>query len=324
MKQTRQTALLVLLITSIVVVWGSPPFISIVEGEGETPEAARVAQPMETSLPTTFPDEVANTPEPEPTATMTPTKAPAVEPTATLEPTAAPEPTPRGTDPTVPQRPEPPEQILDQSLIVERGSSGRVEVALTFDAGEGDGYTTEILDLLDEHGYKGSFGITGEWARQYPELVQRMVDEGHMIFNHSETHRSWTGASSTGVSLSREERIAELDGPEEAMMDISGYELKPFYRPPYGDYDLEGLELLKEQGYDYTLWWTCDSLAWNGLTPEEIVEWCGPNAEGRGGPGAIILMHVAQEADYLALEGLIAAYEAEGYDLVTMEEMIQP
>lgn len=317
MRQRRQSALLVLVVTAVVAIGSGASFLSLANSENEHSEASLGAGIAETPLPTTFPDEPVGPSEAAPSPTLAPTEAP------TAESTSPPEPTPAPTEPPVTPRPEPPANDLDQSIIIERGESGRMEVALTFDAGEGAGYTAGILDFLNEQGLKGSFGVTGEWAREYPELVQRMVDEGHMIFNHSESHQSWTGASSTGVPLSREERRAELGGPEDAVMDITGYFLAPYYRPPYGDYDLESLELLKEEGYDYTLWWTCDSLAWNGYTPDEIVEWCGPNAEG-GGLGAIILMHVAQEADYLSLEGLIAAYEAEGYRFVTMEQMIQP
>jgi peptidoglycan/xylan/chitin deacetylase (PgdA/CDA1 family) len=150
-----------------------------------------------------------------------------------------------------------------------------------------------------------------------------MVDEGHMLFNHSESHKSWTGVSSGLAPLSEDQRLDELMGADIAVEESTGYTLAPFWRPPYGDYDAEGQELLAEYGYDYTLYWTCDTLAWSGTTPEEIAEMCGPDAEG-GGPGAIILMHVTQESDYLSLEALVAAYEAEGYEFVTMEEMIAP
>jgi peptidoglycan/xylan/chitin deacetylase (PgdA/CDA1 family) len=198
-----------------------------------------------------------------------------------------------------------------------------MEVALTFDAGEGIGASFDILDFLAEHDIKASFGLTGEWARANPDLVQRMVDDGHHIFNHTDTHRSWTGASTTGVPLEPEDRVAELERAEQAVLDETGYSMKPYFRPPYGDYDIEGLELLKEQGYEYTLWWTCDSLGWDGATAAEMVERCGPDGDG-GGPGAIILMHVTQQEDYQALDELMEAYEAEGYTFVTMEQMIQP
>jgi peptidoglycan/xylan/chitin deacetylase (PgdA/CDA1 family) len=314
MKQTRQSALLVLLITTIVAIgWGGTTLNPVARGSDPGPWAATG---LSVELPTTYPQEPARTASPEPTdpPAVIPTRNPTVLPTEAPTPTSEPVETPR---------PPAPENTSDQSYIVERGESGRMEVALTFDAGEGASFTAEILDFLAANNIKGSFGITGEWAREYPELVQRMVDEGHHLFNHTDSHRSWTGVSTTGEPLSLEDRIAELEDAEKAVQDETGYSMKPYFRPPYGDYDVEGLELLKEQGYEYTLWWTCDSLGWNGATASEVVERCGPDAEG-GGPGAIVLMHVAQENDYLALDELVEAYRAEGYDFVTMEQMIQP
>lgn len=314
MRSTRQPALLVLLITTIVVIgWSDTALNPMAHGSDPgTGDAGDIA----VALPVTDPQEQAQAASTEPTV--------APEPTATLSPTAvatdAPTPTPELVE--MP-RPPVPENTLDQSYILERGESGRMEAALTFDAGEGAGYTTEILDFLAERNIKASFGITGEWAREYPDLVQRMVDDGHHIFNHTESHRSWTGASTTGEPLPPEDRIAELEGAERAVYDETGYSMKPYFRPPYGDYDIDGLKLLKEQGYEYTLWWTCDSYAWDGATADEIVERCGPNGPG-GGPGAIVLMHVTQENDYLALDEMVAAYRSEGYEFVTMEQMIQP
>lgn len=316
MKQTRQPALLVLLITAIVVIgWSGTSLDPVSRGDEAS---ADVAQEVPQALPTTNPVEMAVGPGSGPTAT--------VEPTATMAPTPAPTnaplPTPTA-EPVETPRPSAPENTYSQSYVVERGESGRREVALTFDAGEGAGAAVEILDFLSENNIKASFGLTGEWAREHPELVQRMVDEGHHLFNHTDSHLSWTGASTSGEVLGPEGRLAELEGAERAVYDETGYSMKPFFRPPYGDYDIDGLKLLKEQGYEYTLWWTCDSLGWNGATAAEVVERCGPDADG-GGPGAIILMHVTQEEDYLALDELVAAYDAEGYDFVTMEEMIQP
>lgn len=72
-----------------------------------------------------------------------------------------------------------------------------MEVALTFDAGADRGYAEAILDTLDEYGIKASFGITGHWAEENPDLVARMVEDGHMVFNHTWTHRSFTGFSTS-------------------------------------------------------------------------------------------------------------------------------
>jgi peptidoglycan/xylan/chitin deacetylase (PgdA/CDA1 family) len=207
------------------------------------------------------------------------------------------------------------------SVIVERGASGRPEIALTFDAGEGPGYTAEILDVLDHYGISGSFGVTGQWAEKNPELLRRIVNEGHMLINHTYDHRSWTGESTGTAPLTAPERREEVDRTDAIIRSLTGYDPAPYFRFPYGDYDRTSLEVLHDAGYDVTLWYTCDTLAWNGATVDQIAVRCGT---GRLGAGDIVLMHVVQPADYQALPVLIQDYLAHGYELVTMEELIQP
>jgi peptidoglycan/xylan/chitin deacetylase (PgdA/CDA1 family) len=316
MKSSRQPALLVVLITALVVVWTGTSGTSVLGDDEETPNATLAAENPIGQTPESVLD-IPPTDAPSSTLSSTP------EPTR--EPTPEPSPTPRPTTSAATERPPAPATGLnDRSLIVERGGSGRQEVALTFDAGEGAGYTEEILDLLAEHGIKGSFGVTGQWAEQNPELIQRIVDEGHMLINHTYDHRSWTGVSPGTEPLSAEERRAQLDQTEQIVLDIAGYQMKPYFRFPYGDYDPEALVILKDAGYDYTLRWSCDTMAWMESTPEEIAERCAPDNPQTGGPGAVILMHVAQEGDWDALPVLIDEYEAAGYDFVTMEALVQP
>lgn len=319
MKHLRTSALLFILLAVAVAMGLTGTSLSPMSQGNAATDVGQVAPTVNTGEEDSEPGSPRETATSEPTmpATTEPTTAPAdaTQP-PTIESQLAETPVPEETP-----RPSVPENTTGSSIIIERGTSGRTEVALTFDAGEGPGYTAEILDFLAANGIHGSFGITGEWAREYPDLVKRMVDEGHMVFNHSDTHQSWTGVSTTGVPLSEDQRVDELLDAAIAIEEAADYDPAPYWRPPYGDYDADGQALLADYGYDYTLYWTCDSLAWSGTTPEEIVAKCGPNTDG-GGPGAIILMHVTQEADYLSLEGLVAAYDAEGYDFVTMEEMI--
>lgn len=274
-----------------------------------TPNLAQLNPPTvtATTLPT---NAIIVTPTP---TQQSPTQVPTVAPT--VQPTEMPE---QGRGNFVV-----PENTTDQSIIVERGPTDKNYVALTFDAGEGRGYTEEILDFLKEHGIHASFGTTGEWARENPDLIKRILDEGHLLFNHSESHQSWTGESPGTEPLTDEQRTEEILGVEQAVDDIAGWSMQPFWRPPYGDWDPEGQVLLKSLGYDYTLYWTCDSLGWNGLTAEEIAEWCGPDTE-RTGPGAIILFHVAQEQDFQSLQYIVEEYSAQGYEFVTMDKMIAP
>lgn len=265
-----------------------------------------------------------------PTATSTATREVAEEPTPTDRPrptkTRTPKPkkptkTPTMEPTTRPDPPPPSESGLSRVFV--RGVSGRKEVALTFDAGADRGYAEEILDLLADYGVVASFGITGMWTEENPDLVQRMVDEGHMLFNHTYSHRSFTGfsTSESEAVLTREARQKELLDTAEIIFDLTGYNVAPYFRPPYADYNDEILTQIAEVGYWITLQYTCDSMAWAGTTAAEIVAKCGDNAE----PGDIILLHVgaAAAADTEALPGIIESLLAQDFDLVTAEEIIQ-
>lgn len=263
------------------------------------------------------------------TATFTPTSTSTPESIATPEPKPTKRPTPKPTrtpEPGPTARPDAPEDDgSGLSQVFDRGISGRDEVALTFDAGADRGYAEEILDTLLEYGVKASFGITGHWADENPELVKRMVDEGHMIFNHTWTHGSFTGYSTSGWDegvLSSEERTTELRDTQEIIGEITdGYESAPYFRPPYGDLDDSVLADVASGGYWVTVMWTCDSFGWNGASVDQIVEKCGVQATA----GDIILMHVGSESlDAEALPALIETLEDGGFEIVTVEELLQP
>lgn len=256
-------------------------------------------------------------------AEPTPPTPPVV--TSAIEPEPTPTRTPEPTETPVPQpteRPAPPPVAdTDQSVIIERGMSGREEVALTFDAGQGRGYTEQILDLLADEGVTATFGVTGEWAEANPDLMRRIVADGHMVLNHTYDHSSYTGASTGAEPLTSDQFVEQLQETERIIADLTGYRTAPFFRFPYGDYDANALADVARAGYAYTVWWSCDSLAWQGDTAAQIVQKCGvEEAE----PGAIILLHVDPIADFEALPGLIATLRDQGYELVTIEEMLQP
>ncbi|MGH2533333.1 MAG: polysaccharide deacetylase family protein [Thermomicrobiales bacterium] len=236
------------------------------------------------------------------------------------------EPADQADEPTSTPRPDPPpDPGAGASLVIQQGDSGRGEIALTFDAGDDRGKAELILDTLAEYGIKASFGITGHWTEANPDLVARMADEGHMIFNHTWSHRSWTGFSTSawdpGV-LTTEERLQELEETEAVIREATGgYETAPYFRPPFGDYDEGTLADLAGAGYYLTIMWSCDSLGWNGASVEEIVQVCGVELAA---PGAIILMHVGEATlDAEALPPLIDTLEEQGYDFVTIEELLQ-
>ncbi len=218
--------------------------------------------------------------------------------------------------------PPPPDPGTGLSTIVDRGTNGRLEVALTFDAGADTGYAAEILDLLREEGIGATFGMTGVWAQANPELVQRMVAEGHQLINHTWDHSSLTGANTQLPPMTPEQVSQQLADTEAVVRDLTGYEMRPYFRPPYGDYDEASLRYLYESGYSETIWWTCDTRGWAGWGAQQIIDYCTTNiAEDE-----IILLHVGAAAvgDFEALPGMIQFFRDNGYSFVTIEQMLQP
>jgi peptidoglycan/xylan/chitin deacetylase (PgdA/CDA1 family) len=218
--------------------------------------------------------------------------------------------------------PPPPDPGTGLSTIVEGGTNGRLEVALTFDAGADTGYAAEILDLLRDEGIKATFGMTGVWAQANPELVQRMVAEGHQLMNHTWDHSSLTGANTQMPPMTPEQVAQQLGDTEAVVRDLTGYEMRPYFRPPYGDYDEASLGYLYDDGYSETIWWTCDTRGWAGWGAQQIIDYCTTNiAEDE-----ILLLHVGAAAagDFEALPGLIEFFRDNGYSFVTIEQMLQP
>jgi peptidoglycan/xylan/chitin deacetylase (PgdA/CDA1 family) len=207
------------------------------------------------------------------------------------------------------------------AVIVRRGDPTRMAVTLTFDAGSDAGYTAMILDILKQNGITAAFGITGRWAEQNPDLVKRITTEGHAVINHSYNHPSFTGVSTNKPPLTRQERWEQLDRAESIVHQLTGASTRPYFRPPYGDYDQSVNEDVGARGYRYTMMWTVDSRGWAGLSADEIVARC----VGQVQPGAIYVFHVGSASqDGLALQRVIDGIRAGGYQLVSLSELVGP
>ncbi|MGE0057473.1 MAG: polysaccharide deacetylase family protein [Dehalococcoidia bacterium] len=234
-----------------------------------------------------------------PEATSTPTPLP---PTATPVPTATS--VPQTTSPAVP-------------LI--RGPATRKAVVFTFDAGADRGFTEQILETLSKENIKVGFGMTGQWATQNTDLLKRIAAEGHVFINHSYSHASFTGLSTSSRPMTQAERFSELDRTEEVVRAATGKSTKPFFRPPYGDYDASVNTDVGLRGYAYNVLWTVDSRGWMGLSAAEIAQRCLSLAE----PGAIYIFHVGSASqDAAALPAVISGLRAQGYEIVPFTDFV--
>ena len=205
--------------------------------------------------------------------------------------------------------------------LIAIGASGRTDthaVALTFDAGADAGYTALILDTLTRNGLLATFGMTGQWAQQNPDLVRQIAADGDQFMNHTWDHRSWTGLSDKPAVTSHLERWAELDRTEAIVHQLTGGTTLPYFRAPYGDQDATVQADVGQRGYRFDVLWTIDTRGWAGANPGQITAACA-----RAEAGAIIVMHVGRQSqDGPALQSCIDAIHRNGLGFATVAQLL--
>ena len=184
------------------------------------------------------------------------------------------------------------------------GNTDEKVLYLTFDAGFENGNTPAILDALKKHNASATFFVVGNYLETSPELVRRMVAEGHTVANHSYHHPDMTKKTT-------EEFKEEMLLIEKKYQEITGKEMEKFYRPPQGKYNTATLKQAKELGYQ-TFFWSLAYVDWiedKQPTREEAFD----KLLGRIHPGAIVLLHSTSRTNGQILDELLTKWEEMGY-----------
>lgn len=187
-----------------------------------------------------------------------------------------------------------------------KASGESKRIALTFDDGPHPVCTPQLLDGLKARGVKASFFITGQNAEKYPELVERMQREGHLIGNHTYSHIQLT-------KQNREQFREELVKTNGIIREITG-EDPVFVRPPYGSWDKK----FEEELNMFPVLWTIDPLDWCTKDAGNVAR----RVISKAKENAVILMHDEYDSTVRAALSVVDALQGEGYEFVTVEEIL--
>lgn len=186
-------------------------------------------------------------------------------------------------------------------------------IYLTFDAGYENGNTEAILDALKKHNVPAAFFVVGHYLESAPDLVKRMVEEGHTVGNHTYHHPDMSAISDKAAFQK------EMEDVEALFQEITGQEMVKFYRPPQGKYSVGNLEMAKELGYQ-TFFWSLAYVDWyqdKQPTREEALK----KLVGRIHPGAIVLLHSTSKTNGEILDELLTTWEELGYRFGKLEDL---
>lgn len=191
--------------------------------------------------------------------------------------------------------------------------SGDRVIYLTFDNGYEQGHTEDILNVLKKEKIPATFFVTGHYVEEEPALVKRMVDDGHIIGNHSYHHPDFT-------TVSKQMMQKELESLEKAVAEVSDQKELKYLRPPRGTFNEQTLEWANELGYVHIFWslafkdWITDAQKGWRYAYDQIMEQIHP--------GAIVLLHTVSSDNAEALEQVIKDLKKEGYAFKSLDDLM--
>lgn len=195
------------------------------------------------------------------------------------------------------------------ALTLDTVSSGK-RLYLTFDCGyEYNNLTSKILDTLKEKNVPAAFFCTLHHIKSQPELITRMIKEGHIVGNHSDTHPSF-------AEISRTKMAQEIEKCDNFLREEYGYSAK-FFRFPAGEYTDSALDLVNSIGYT-SVFWSVAYSDWDVNNPHGK-DYAVRTVMERLHPGAVILLHAVSQDNAEALSDIIDKARSEGYEFYSLD-----
>ena len=204
-------------------------------------------------------------------------------------------------------------QELSAYDAVYLGDTSQKVIYLTFDAGYENGCTEKILDVLKKHNVPAAFFLVGNYIEKNADLVRRMVDEGHIVANHTMHHPDMSKLSD------KDAFSKELTDLENLFREVTGKEMPKYYRPPQGIYSEENLKMAKELGYK-TVFWSLAYADWDNSaqpTKEKAFGKLIPRVHN----GAVVLLHSTSTTNAEILDELLTKWEEMGYTFSSIDKL---
>lgn len=195
------------------------------------------------------------------------------------------------------------------------GSPEQKIIYLTFDAGYENGYTPKILDTLKAHGVTAAFFVVEHYIKTNPELVNRMVTEGHLVCNHSASHKDMASMSDF------EAFKKELSDIEQTFYETTGKNMPKYFRPPEGKFSERSLKYAQQLGYA-TVFWSFAYKDWY-VNDQPDPESAFKTIISRTHPGEIALLHATSKTNADVLDRVLTEWENMGYTFKSLSYLIR-
>ncbi len=189
------------------------------------------------------------------------------------------------------------------------------KIYLTFDCGYENGNTEAMLDALKKHDVKATFFVVGHYLESAPDMVKRMVAEGHTVGNHTYHHPDMSKISDAAAFQK------EMDDVRVLYQELIGEEMPMYYRPPQGKYSISNLQMAKDLGYS-TFFWSLAYVDWN-VDDQPSHKEAMKKLTDRVHPGAVVLLHNTSKTNAEVLDELLTEWENMGYSFGTLEELTE-
>lgn len=194
------------------------------------------------------------------------------------------------------------------------GDTTQKKIYLTFDAGYENGYTPCILETLKKHNVKAAFFVVGNYIETSPELIKQMVQEGHIVGNHTYSHPDMSKIADMSAFQNEIEKLEGL------YQETTGKPMPKFYRPPQGKFSEINLQMAKDLGY-HTMFWSLAYVDWyvnDQPTREEALQ----KLTDRIHNGAIVLLHSTSQTNAEILDELLSLWKNAGYQFDTLDKLV--